>query len=64
MLEKKCVRSSLIAHNAKEPQGKTKEKADPEDYVLPHTPGHKDSGIREAHRYYYQYHLGESLNVG
>lgn len=37
------MRSSLIAHNAKEPQGKAKEKPDPGDYVLPHTTGHKDS---------------------
>lgn len=35
------MRSSLIAHNANEPQ----EKADPEDYVLPDTPGHKDSVV-------------------
>lgn len=43
VLEKKCVRSFLIAHKAKESQSKTREMADPEDYVLPHTQGHKDS---------------------
>lgn len=58
VLEKKCVRSSLIAHNAKEPQGKTKEKPDPEVYVLPHTPEHKDSvALGKDTGIIYQYHL-------